>query len=69
MDKVDVVEIYNERFLETVIQNEVSRKRKIKYCMIKMICKAEIETKVSRANIWISRGKGVGREDELGAWG
>jgi len=42
----DVVEIYCEILLETVIQNEVSRKRKIKYCMVKMICKAEIETKM-----------------------
>ena len=42
-DKEDVVQIYNEILLETVIQNEV-RKRKIKHCMVEMICKAELET-------------------------
>ena len=65
--------------LETVIQNEVSRKEKNKYRIISPICgiqkndtdeltcKTEIETQMQRTNVWIRREEGGGW-DELGDW-
>ena len=65
--------------LETVIQSEVSQKKKNKYhilthiCGIQknviydLICKAETETQMQRINVWIPKGKEVGWE-ELGDW-
>ena len=54
--------------LETAIQSEVSQKEKNKYRILthicgiwkhgidELICKAEIETKTERTNVWITRG-------------
>ena len=65
--------------LESVIQSEVNQKEKSQYHIIThicgiqkngiddLICKAEIETQMQKTNVWIPRGKEVGRE-ELGDW-
>ena len=58
--------------LESVIQSEVSKKKKNKYCTLThicgiqkngiddLICKTEIETQMQRTNVWIPGGKGGG---------
>ena len=58
--------------LETVIQSELSQKEKNKYCILTHICgiqkngtdepgcKAKIETKMQRTNVWKPRGESGG---------
>ena len=61
--------------IEIIILNEVSQKEKDKYCILmhicgiwknsidELICKAEIETKTWRTNVWITRAGGGGGMD------
>ena len=58
--------------LDTVIQSEVSQKKKNKYCILthvcriskngtdEPVCKAEIEIQMQRTNIWTPRGESEG---------